>query len=188
MYICIKSSYFDNMLLYSADLFKMHELYKGLFISGIYPATSRELLSTNSIDIILRVNDIQIQDYVRDMYNELGIQYYHIPMQDEDSYHISVHFNTTNKLIFDALKNGKKILVHCTAGISRSATIIIAFLLMLSAKNNKDFTVDEAIRILRTHRQIIKPNNGFIQQLNLYNNYLYKCKILAHLDTSLNRT
>ena len=52
-----------------------------------------------------------------------------------------------------------KVLVHCMVGMSRSATCVLAYL-MISRKMSSA----EAIRTVRMHRDI-NPNEGFLQQL-----------------------
>lgn len=60
----------------------------------------------------------------------------------------------------DAREAGAKILVHCQAGVSRSATITVAFLLQHSRMSMTD-----AYRFVKSKRQIISPNFNFMGQL-----------------------
>lgn len=55
---------------------------------------------------------------------------------------------------------GGKILVHCKAGVSRSATICIAYLMV-----HKSLTLDQAFDYVQSRREIISPNLSFMQQL-----------------------
>ena len=59
-----------------------------------------------------------------------------------------------------------KIYVHCFKGVSRSATIVIAYL-MLKCKMD----LLEAVKALRATRKI-HPNDGFIRQLCILNHDL----------------
>jgi protein tyrosine phosphatase len=52
-----------------------------------------------------------------------------------------------------------KILVHCAVGVSRSATLVLAYLMLYH-----HFTLVEAIKKVKDHRGII-PNRGFLRQL-----------------------
>ena len=67
--------------------------------------------------------------------------------------------------------NKKKILVHCWAGVSRSATIVLNYIIKRIIKNHDvngvdiEFIVTYALNILRSKRPIIAPNVSFIQQL-----------------------
>jgi atypical dual specificity phosphatase len=56
-----------------------------------------------------------------------------------------------------------RVLVHCLAGMSRSATIVIAYLLATTP-----MTTDEATEFVRSKRSIIRPNYGFTKQLEQY--------------------
>jgi dual specificity phosphatase 12 len=53
-------------------------------------------------------------------------------------------------------------------GISRSSTVVLAYLLSPSNPDPRPKTVDEAIALLRESRPIIGPNEGFYEQLILY--------------------
>jgi len=58
-----------------------------------------------------------------------------IPVSDSPIENISQYFNETNQFIDEALKiENNNVLVHCHAGVSRSATICIAYL-MYKMKN-----------------------------------------------------
>ena len=59
------------------------------------------------------------------------------------------------------LEKNKRILFHCYAGISRSATFAIAYLM----KNN-NLSFYNAFALVKLHRSIIHPNSGFIEILN----------------------
>ena len=58
-------------------------------------------------------------------------------------------------------------MVHCKVGASRSATIVLAFLMI-----KRYMTVQEAVRMVRAKREIA-PNEGFLQQLCDLNDKLY---------------
>lgn len=86
----------------------------------------------------------------------------HIPIDDHPSVPIRDHFDSTH----DFIDKGKT-LVHCYAGISRSATIVISYLMK---KHNMSF--EEALSHCKKVRPIVNPNQGFIQQLTDYDIYL----------------
>jgi len=52
------------------------------------------------------------------------------------------------------------VLVHCMAGISRSSTIVIAYLIV-----RRGWSFEKAYEHVRTARPTIRPNDGFMQQL-----------------------
>ncbi|CAF1617735.1 unnamed protein product [Adineta ricciae] len=59
-----------------------------------------------------------------------------------------------------ALQSNGKVLVHCSAGISRSPTLVLAYLM-----KKKRWTLDEAFEKMRKLRRIVDPNVSFIIQL-----------------------
>lgn len=61
----------------------------------------------------------------------------------------------------DSVKNkGGRVFVHCQAGISRSATICLAYLM----RTNR-VKLDEAFEFVKQRRSIISPNFSFMGQL-----------------------
>jgi protein-tyrosine phosphatase len=80
----------------------------------------------------------------------------------------------TNENIFKYFKeciqfieNSKKIYIHCMAGVSRSASIVIAYLMYKEHK--KYFQIYSEVK---KKRNIIKPNFGFVFQLKYFENLL----------------
>lgn len=64
----------------------------------------------------------------------------------------------------DGVKNlNGKILVHCHAGISRSATVCLAYI-MFTAK----IGLEKAFEHVQSRRSVISPNLNFMRQLKLF--------------------
>jgi len=80
------------------------------------------------------------------------------------------YFDQAADYINRALQQGGKVLVHCREGISRSATVVLAFLMI-----HRNMTVQEAVRTVRKNRQII-PNEGFLKQLCVLNEILLESR------------
>jgi protein tyrosine phosphatase len=62
------------------------------------------------------------------------------------------------------------ILIHCSAGVSRSPTIAAAYII----NKYPHIPLETIICFLRSTRCVIEPNAGFITQLNSYQNRLLK--------------
>lgn len=92
-------------------------------------------------------------------YKHVGMDFLGIPAYDTITFNLSRYFYQAADFIDSALRANGQVLVHCHAGISRSATIVAAYLMI-----KRHMTAQEAIRVIRTHRSI-RPNSGFLQQL-----------------------
>jgi hypothetical protein len=89
------------------------------------------------------------------------IPYLHIPILDTCNQNISQYFGTTNRFIDRHIASG--IYVHCTAGISRSATIVIAYMMY-----RNHYTLDQAFDFVKSKRPCISPNLDFMGNLLKY--------------------
>ena len=65
------------------------------------------------------------------------------------------------------IKGEEKILVHCMAGASRSATIVIAYLMWI-----QKMKFDDALNFVNSKRPIVDPNDGFREQLKIFEKLL----------------
>jgi len=71
--------------------------------------------------------------------------------------------------IRDSLKsNDGGVLVHCAKGVSRSASVVIGFVM-----EDMDLEYDTALRYVRQGRSKVKPNPGFEAQLQLWRRLEY---------------
>lgn len=71
-------------------------------------------------------------------------------------------------LLLDFFLSSGKVYVHCYQGISRSATVVLAFLMMKRGMNFMN-----AVRAVRAKREVM-PNDGFLRQLAILNFELYE--------------
>ena len=69
---------------------------------------------------------------------------------------LSKHFYSANRFIKEAVQNGGRVFVHCYAGISRSATIVIAYLMQ-----SHDMNMFQAMSLAKANRPVVFPNPGF---------------------------
>ena len=89
-----------------------------------------------------------------------------VPIEDDD-YQADVLKEMLLKLIPDLhqwLQGGKKVLVHCRAGVSRSPTAVIFYLIWLQ---NGGSLIDYVVH-LKEHRSCVAPNLGFLHMLQRY--------------------
>jgi len=89
-----------------------------------------------------------------------GIEYKSIAVDDNASSDLYAAFEGCINYLNNAKEKGEHVLVHCNQGISRSATIILAYLIM-----NQNMSLHSAWLYLKQRRRIIRPNDGFLSQL-----------------------
>ncbi len=86
----------------------------------------------------------------------------HIKIADEMDVNISDHFDEALRFISESIDNNhsNRILVHCEAGISRSSTIVIAYLMQYHHQSLKN-----AYEYVKQRKNNIDPNLNFFKQL-----------------------
>ena len=109
------------------------------------------------------VRDSQIREKVGDR------PWLYIPLDDSPEQDISQHFLKVILFIHKAREQGQCVLVHCAAGVSRSATLVCAYLMWEHQWSRK-----QAMEHLTKHRKIVDPNDGFMNQLQTFEQYLAK--------------
>ncbi|VDP50583.1 unnamed protein product, partial [Soboliphyme baturini] len=90
-----------------------------------------------------------------------------IPVMDSNSEKIISHFERAFHFLDKALKTGANVLVHCLAGVSRSPTFVIAYIM-----RERGLSVEEAYRFVKECRPCIAPNFNFLGQLMQYEKQL----------------
>lgn len=89
-----------------------------------------------------------------------GVKHIVVPLLDESSEDIGTHFATTVAHIQEHMEGDGRVLVHCVQGISRSASIVTAYLMMVQGAS-----LTHALGLMRAARPIAQPNPGFMRQL-----------------------
>ncbi|XP_073980311.1 dual specificity phosphatase puckered isoform X3 [Rhodnius prolixus] len=88
------------------------------------------------------------------------IAYRQLPASDSTQQNIKQYFEEAFSFIEEARKNNSNVLIHCQAGVSRSPTIAIAYIM-----KHRGLTMIEAYKMVKNARSIISPNLNFMGQL-----------------------
>lgn len=142
----------------AANTDKPSAISASLFIGGALAARSVYTLQHLGITHILCLcanetgqSDSQFPDL---------FEYKNFSICDEEDSNISELFNEAHDFIDLVEENGGKVLVHCFEGRSRSATVVLAYLML-----RKKFTLLKAWNTLRRVHRRAQPNDGFARIL-----------------------
>ncbi|KAK9790753.1 hypothetical protein WJX73_001438 [Symbiochloris irregularis] len=126
---------------------------QGLYIGSLGAARSRATLKRLGISHIVNASPVV------PCFHRHSFKYKTVLVYDDNDEDIMQHFHETNKFINEARQAGGA-LVHCYAGKSRSATLILAYLLACEG-----LPLHDAFAVLLAARPCAAPNSGFMQQL-----------------------
>lgn len=134
----------------------MTRLVPSLYVGNLKDSIDDIQLNKNKITHIVSIHD-------KPKTKLPNREYLCIEADDVDEYDITQHFQICCKFIHDARLLSGNVLVHCESGVSRSITIIIAYLLIVTEHSWSDILTG-----LRQVRPSATPNNGFKKQLQAF--------------------
>lgn len=125
-----------------------------LYISSVNTAHNMDFMSSNQIIAIVNITTDCPNKFIN------SIIYHNIRIEDDHHIDIIFHLKPAVTFINKYISTGQNVLVHCSAGKSRSASICIAYLMW-----KHQWHYDEAYKYLKSKRYIIEPNEKFAKQL-----------------------
>ncbi len=131
----------------------MDSITEKVYLGNLMSAKDEENLIKNNFTGVLSCTG----EFSPEYQNE-SIKHKIFDINDGDNTNIIQYFKEAIKFIDEQ----EKVLVHCLAGISRSATFVIAYFMW------KDkLTFDKSYQMVFEHRPC-GPNNGFRKQLKIF--------------------
>ncbi|EFN57172.1 hypothetical protein CHLNCDRAFT_30542 [Chlorella variabilis] len=133
----------------------------GLYIGGAGAARNLKALRKRGITHIVNAAP-SVPCHFKD--NPEGcFAYLSLPLFDDADADLLAHVDASNAFISAARRCGGSVLVHCYAGQSRSAALVIAHLIA-----SQGLGLMDAWAATRRARPCAQPNSGFLRQLALY--------------------
>ena len=140
---------------------KPTKILPNLYLGSAFNAWDIQMLKKANINVIINVTK-EIDNFYQD---NLKFTYYKYPIADDNNEDITeILFKSYEQIDFH-LESGNNILVHCYMGASRSATVVINYLMR---KNNMDFS--SAKKYVKDKRPIINLSELFAQTLDIEKN------------------
>ncbi|TKR62717.1 hypothetical protein L596_026638 [Steinernema carpocapsae] len=136
---------------------KITEIVPGLFISGV-SALNHDNMEKNKISLIINAtNEVPNLKMLGEA------QRIKLWLDDTPQSYIYPHLELMSDQIQTSIADGGRVLVHCVAGVSRSASICLAFLTKHRCRSLRD-----AYHLMCSKRPMVRPNLGFWRQLIAY--------------------
>jgi hypothetical protein len=136
-----------------------HRVDSNLFIGGYRIAADPNFIRRAGINRIVKMF-ADDTSYDGGYHRHPDVKYFVSAATDTPSYDISNDATLAVEFIREGIAAGDCTLVHCHAGVSRSATVVILHLMRLHG-----WDYDTAIGQLRRVRPYVCPNSGFEQFL-----------------------
>ena len=83
-------------------------------------------------------------------YLRLGIDVVRVPIRDFDKKDLLAHLDTAVAALNEAVAAGGKVYVHCSAGLNRSPTVIIAYLV-----KHREMPLEAAVEWVTTRHECV---------------------------------
>ena len=145
----------------------------GLYIGSKFDAMdSKKLKDLNITSVLTVASDLGL------VFNPKEFTHKVIPAEDYETFSIIKYFEEAVTFIRENIKT-RNVLVHCHAGMSRSSTMVIAYLM-----TEKKMELEESLKYHRSRRsRIAGPNSGFAKQLQVYEETLKSLRSAKVDDT-----
>lgn len=143
-----------------------NEILEGfLFLGNMWHAQSKQVIQNLGITHVVNASlDVE------NVFANEGVLYKAVKIKDRPESDISAFFDSTFEFIESAKRTYHgRVLVHCTQGISRSATLVIMYLMRAN-----NWSLVTAVNFAMASRGVVYPNEGFFKSLMSEEFRLYK--------------
>ncbi|XP_052747503.1 dual specificity protein phosphatase MPK-4 [Bicyclus anynana] len=151
----------DDNLDISVDL-----IDDGLYLGNLACARDSKTLEQLKITHILTIDLVPLPRSILDR-TSLTIKY--MKLADVPKEDLISHLPECNDFIRQAIASGGTVLVHCYFGVSRSAAVVIAYVM-----EKYGLCYEDAFLLAKSKRRFIGPNVGFVAQLKLFGHMGYR--------------
>ncbi|KAF8848241.1 phosphatases II, partial [Acephala macrosclerotiorum] len=166
----------------------LDEITPGLFLGNIESILDEPTVRENNIKAAISVTSRDYVQWHEPQFIEMFPHHIWIQAEDDSKQELLRYMSQCCDFIDENLKptstsspedpsvgesgskpEVSKVLVHCRMGISRSATIIIAYLM-----RKKRLSAEDALAYVRVNRWIANPNANFMAQLKIWEDVQYE--------------
>merc|ERR1711933_259194 len=133
------------------------QIIPNLYLGGVAAVADPTLLVAQGISAVcccLRALEFPAKDFSKDL------EYYRVDVEDMGREPIELFFPEATEFIHSWVSREQPVLVHCRAGVSRSASVVMAYLMTYQG-----YSLHDAFFLVRSRRSCVSPNVGFMEKL-----------------------
>jgi len=140
-----------------------HEILPRLFLGDLSAACDPDEVEATALSHIVSTVGVERM-------RERGLRYFTFCLNDTPEAPIHAYLSSAHAWIDAALAASPmhRILVHCVAGVSRSATVVISYVM-----HARRLRLREAFHLVQRRRTIVDPNPGFQAVLMQFDQHLF---------------
>jgi protein-tyrosine phosphatase len=143
------------------DIAKISSIFDNLLYLGSQSSTHHDILVKHNIQHVISIGCNPLERNIRIFKYEIE--------DNGDTKNVDDFFNAImpeiHTIINESIHLKQPILVHCQAGISRSASVIISWLMVY-----KNMTYEDAYTYVKERRPVISPNITFVEYMKTLKN------------------
>lgn len=138
----------------------MSKITDNLYLTSAYGASSPTACRAKGISCVINAT-LSFQSPTPKY--DPGTEFIRVPVDDVPTANIAPYFDRIADKIYSVKKTQGRCMVHCYAGRSRSATLVIVYLMKYEG-----MTLRKAYHFVKARRVVIRPNPGFWKQMIHY--------------------
>jgi protein-tyrosine phosphatase len=153
-----------------------NKIIDGLYLGDYNIACSKSFIVNKNINLVINCsNDLIFPKFYKNI-DPIDFQYFRIPL--DDSYNQTdqdIMYASLQKacpIIYKYLKNNKNVYIHCYAGMQRSATVVLCYLIYkdyIENNSNKISQLNEYYNFVKLKRVVVfLPDPTFIKVIDKY--------------------
>ncbi|XP_026316845.1 dual specificity protein phosphatase 22-A-like isoform X2 [Hyposmocoma kahamanoa] len=133
-------------------------------LPGLYVGNYRDSKDPVQLEKYKITHILSIHDAARRLHSDK--HYLCIMASDSPDQNLTQYFSLCNDFIHAARLRDGNVLIHCLAGMSRSVTVAVAYIMSVTSLSWR-----EALKVVRAGRAVANPNFGFQRQLQDFETY-----------------
>jgi len=147
------------------------EITPSLYLTSVYGATRENIIKRGCTLLVNAAQELPKQEIA-------GVESIKLFLDDTPYAIINVYFDRIADKIHEHVLRGGRSLVHCVLGVSRSTSLVLAYLMKY-----KNMSLKNAFDAVSARRPCVRPNPGFWRQLLDYEKRLVNQQLNRHETT-----